>query len=151
MLNLHGPGGCLSQFDSKEAPFVPGTEVAPDVLQVEEGDVAPWHARVWIAETRMQVEDLPGGALANGRPIEERGRVKDGSCVTRWPLRTFFGIRQTHLTFKVLERMLPVIRNGKHFHGVPRGVLDCRWTRVPLGFPPDTRRGGFARRAIPPF
>lgn len=73
MLNLHGPGGCLSQFDSKEAPFVPGTEVAPDVLQVEGGDVAPWHARVWIAETRMQVEDLPGGALANGRPIEERG------------------------------------------------------------------------------
>ena len=73
-LTLHGPGGIRSQFDSLEAQFVLGSEEATDVLKVEDGCVAPRHAWVWIAEDRMQVEDLAGGTLVNGHPIE--GRVE---------------------------------------------------------------------------
>ena len=73
-LTLHGPGGILSQVESKEAQFVLGTEEAPDVLTVAGAGVAPRHAWVWIAEGRMQVEDLAGGTLVNGHPIE--GRVE---------------------------------------------------------------------------
>ena len=73
-LTLHGPGGILSQADSQEAQFVLGTEEAPDVLTVSGEGVAPRHAWVWIAAGRMQVEDLAGGTLVNGYPIE--GRVE---------------------------------------------------------------------------
>ena len=73
-LTLHGPGGVLSQFDSQEARFVLGTEEAPDVLTVAGEGVASRHAWVWIAAGRMQVEDLAGGTLVNGHPID--GRVE---------------------------------------------------------------------------
>ena len=73
-LTLHGPGGILSQFDSQEAQFVLGTQEASDVLRVSGEGVAPRHAWLWIAEGRMQVEDLAGGTLVNGHPIE--GRVE---------------------------------------------------------------------------
>jgi serine/threonine protein kinase len=73
-LTLHGPGGILSRSDSKAAHFVLGTESAADVLTVVGDGVAPRHAWVRIAEGRMQVEDLAGGTLVNGRPIE--GRVE---------------------------------------------------------------------------
>ena len=68
-LTLHGPGGVLSQFDSQETQFVLGTEEASDVLRVSGEGVAPRHAWLWIAEGRMQVEDLAGGTLVNGHPI----------------------------------------------------------------------------------
>jgi serine/threonine protein kinase len=73
-LTLHGPGGILSQADSQEAQFALGTEEAPDVLTVSGEGVAPRHAWVWIAAGGMQVEDLAGGTLVNGHPIE--GRVE---------------------------------------------------------------------------
>ena len=73
-LTLHGPGGILSQFDSPEAQFVLGTDEAADVLAVAGAGIAAKHAWVWIAEGRMQVEDLAGGTLVNGHPIE--GRVE---------------------------------------------------------------------------
>ena len=73
-LTLHGPGGILSQFDSAEAQFVLGTEESPDVLTVAGEGIAPRNAWVWIAEGRMQVEDIAGGTLVNGHPIE--GRVE---------------------------------------------------------------------------
>jgi serine/threonine protein kinase len=74
ILTLYGPAGILSQSDSQEAQFVLGTEDAPDVLTVAGEGVAARHAWVWIVEGRMQVEDLAGGTLVNGHPIE--GRVE---------------------------------------------------------------------------
>ncbi len=74
LLTLHGPGGILSQFDSAEAQFVLGTEESPDVLTVAGEGIAPRNTWVWIAEGRMQVEDIAGGTLVNGNPIE--GRVE---------------------------------------------------------------------------
>ena len=71
-LTLHGAGGILSQFDSGEAQFVLGKEEAPDVLRVSGEGIAPRHAWVSITEGRMQVEDLAGGTLVNGHPIEGR-------------------------------------------------------------------------------
>ena len=73
-LTLHGPGGILSQFDSAEAQFVLGTEESPDVLTVAGEGIAPRNTWVWIAEGRMQVEDIAGGTLVNGHSIE--GRVE---------------------------------------------------------------------------
>ena len=73
-LTLNGPGGVLSRFESHEAQFVLGTEQAPDVLAVSGEGIAPRHAWVRVAEGRMQVEDLAGGTLVNGHPIE--GRVE---------------------------------------------------------------------------
>ena len=73
-LTLHGLGGIISHFDSPEAQFVLGTEEAPDVLSVTGEGIAPRNAWVWIAEGRMQVEDLAGGTLVNGHPIA--GRVE---------------------------------------------------------------------------
>jgi serine/threonine protein kinase/WD40 repeat protein len=69
-LTLHGPGGILSQSDSQEAQFVLGTEEGSDALTVAGEGIAPRHAWVWIAGGRMQVEDLAGGTLVNGHPIE---------------------------------------------------------------------------------
>ena len=69
-LTLHGPDGILSQADSQEAQFVLGTEGAPDVLTVSGEGIAPRQAWVWIAEGGLQVEDLAGGTLVNGHPIE---------------------------------------------------------------------------------
>ena len=60
-LTLHGPTGILSQFDSQEAQFVLGTEEAPDVLTVAGEGIAPRHAWVWLADARLQVEDLAEG------------------------------------------------------------------------------------------
>ena len=76
ILTLQGPAGILSQSDSQAAQFVLGSEPAPDVLTVSGEGVAARHAWVWIAEGRMQVEDLAGGTLVNGHPIE--GRVEVG-------------------------------------------------------------------------
>lgn len=69
-LTLHGPRGGLSHFDLEEAHFLLGTGEASDELWVEGEGIEPRHAWVWIAEARMQVEDLAGGALVNERPIE---------------------------------------------------------------------------------
>ena len=74
LLTLHGPGGILSHSDSQEVQFVLGTEDAPGTMTVSGEGVAPRHAWVWIAEGGMQVEDLAGGTLVNGHPIE--GRVE---------------------------------------------------------------------------
>ena len=71
-ITLHDPTGILSHFDSQEAQFVLGTEVGPDVLTVAGEGVAPRHARVSITEGHMEVEDLAGGTLVNGHPIEDR-------------------------------------------------------------------------------
>jgi hypothetical protein len=60
-LTLHGPTGILSQFESGEAQFVLGTEEAPDVLTVAGEGIAPRHAWVWLADARLQVEDLAEG------------------------------------------------------------------------------------------
>ncbi len=75
-LTLHGPRGILSQFDLPEAQFVLGTEEAPDVMRVSGEGTAPRHASVWLAGERMQVEDLAGGTLVNGHPIEGRIEVE---------------------------------------------------------------------------
>ena len=75
-LTLHGTGGILSQFESPETQFLLGTEDAPDVLRVHGDGIAPRHASVWIAGGRMQVEDLAGGTLVNGLPIEGRVEVE---------------------------------------------------------------------------
>ncbi len=74
-LTLHGPTGILSQFDSQEAQFVLGTEEAPDVLSVAGEGIAPRHALVSLADGHMRVEDLAGGTLVNGHPIEGRVEV----------------------------------------------------------------------------
>jgi hypothetical protein len=75
-LTLHGPGGILSSFDSGEVQFIIGSEAATDVLRVIAEGVAPRHAWVWLADARMQVEDLAGGTLVNGHPIEGRVEVE---------------------------------------------------------------------------
>jgi len=69
-LTLIGSSGILSQVDSQEAQFVLGTEEAPDVLSVSGEGIAPRHAWVRILEGGMQIEDLAGGTLVNGHPIE---------------------------------------------------------------------------------
>jgi serine/threonine protein kinase len=74
-LTLHGPTGILSQFESGEAQFVIGTEQAGDVLRIVAEGVAARHAWVWLGHERMQVEDLAGGTLVNGHPIEGRVEV----------------------------------------------------------------------------
>jgi len=75
-LTLHSPGGVFSQFDSAEAQFALGTEEASDVLTVVGEGIAARHAWVSIASERMQVEDLAGGTLVNGHPIEGRVEVE---------------------------------------------------------------------------
>ena len=75
-LALYGPGGLLSALESGEAQFVLGTEEAPDVLTIQGDGVAARHALVRVAAGRIQVEDLAGGTLVNGHPIE--GRVEAG-------------------------------------------------------------------------
>jgi serine/threonine protein kinase/formylglycine-generating enzyme required for sulfatase activity len=75
-LTLHGPSGILSTVDSGETQFVIGTEEAADVFTIAGDDVAPRHAWVWLADARMQVEDLGGGTLVNGHPIEGRVEVE---------------------------------------------------------------------------
>ena len=46
------------------------------MLRVSGGGIAARHAWVWIAEVRMQVEDLACGTLVNGHPIEGRVEVE---------------------------------------------------------------------------
>ena len=75
-LTLHGPSGVLSTLDSGETQFVIGTEEASDVLTIIGDDVAARHAWVWVADERIQVEDLGGGTLVNGHPITERVEVQ---------------------------------------------------------------------------
>ena len=75
-LTLHGPSGILSTVDSGETQFVIGTEEAADVFTIIGDDVAARHAWVWLADERMQVEDLGGGTLVNGHPITERVEVE---------------------------------------------------------------------------
>ena len=75
-LTLHGPSGILSTVDSGETQFVIGTQEAADVFTVTGDDVAARHAWVWLADERMQVEDLGGGTLVNGHPITERVEVE---------------------------------------------------------------------------
>jgi serine/threonine protein kinase len=75
-LTLHGPSGILNTLESGEAQFVIGTEEAADVWQIQADGVAARHAWVWIAEERMQVEDLGGGTLVNGHAIGGRVEVK---------------------------------------------------------------------------
>ena len=75
-LTLHGSGGILSHSESQEAQFVLGSEKAPDVLTVSGEGIASRHAWLWIAEGRMQVEDLAGGTRVNGHPIEGRVEVE---------------------------------------------------------------------------
>ncbi len=53
-----------------------GTEDAADVFTIIGDEVAARHAWVWLADERMQVEDLGGGTLVNGHPITERVEVE---------------------------------------------------------------------------
>ena len=53
-----------------------GTEEAADVFTIIGDHVAARHAWVWLADERMQVEDLGGGTLVNGHPITERVEVE---------------------------------------------------------------------------
>ncbi len=76
LLTLHAPRGILSTLESGETQFVLGTEASADVFEIHGEGVAPRHAWVWIAEARMQVEDLAGGTLVNGHPIEGRVEVE---------------------------------------------------------------------------
>jgi serine/threonine protein kinase len=76
LLTLHGPSGILSNLESGETQFVLGTETAADVLSLQGEGIAPRHAWVWLAGARMQVEDLAGGTLVNGHPIEGRVEVE---------------------------------------------------------------------------
>ena len=73
-ISLHGPSGVLSSVDSTETQFVIGTETGSDMFTVAAEGVMGRHAWVWIAEGRLQVEDLAGGTLVNGHPIT--GRVE---------------------------------------------------------------------------
>jgi len=73
-ITIHGISGVPTVIDVGESQFVLGSDDAPDVLKVSGEGVAPRHAWVRIAEGRMQVEDLAGGTLVNGHPIE--GRVE---------------------------------------------------------------------------
>jgi len=66
----------LSTVDSGEIQFVIGTEEAADVFTVTGDDVAARHDWVWLADERMQVEDLGGGTQVNGHPIEGRVEVE---------------------------------------------------------------------------
>ncbi len=75
-LTLHSPSGILSTVDSGETQFVIGTHEAADVFTISGEGVAPRHAWVWLADARMQVEDLGGGTLVNGHPITERVEVE---------------------------------------------------------------------------
>jgi hypothetical protein len=75
-LTLHGPSGILSTLDSGETQFVIGTEEAADVFTITGDDVAARHSWVWIANERMQVEDLGEGTLIKGHPITERVEVE---------------------------------------------------------------------------
>ena len=68
-LTLHGPSGILSTVDSGKTQFVIGTEEAADVFTVTGDDVAPRHAWVWLADERMQVEDLGGGTLVRNKVL----------------------------------------------------------------------------------
>ncbi len=52
-----------------------GAEEAADVFTISGDGVALRHAWVWLADERMQVEDLGGGTLVNGHPIMERVEV----------------------------------------------------------------------------
>ena len=133
--------GILSQTDSQEAVFVLGTENAPDVLTVSGDGVAPRHARVWIAKGRMQVEDLAGGTLVNGHPIE--GRVEMG-----YPASVQMG----ELT--VLVELKAVVANATPEVAVPESTplksgaraditipqrMPTRGGTTPMGHPPDDK------------
>ena len=45
-------------MDTSESQFVIGAETASDVFTVSGGGVTGVHARVWISETGVQLEDL---------------------------------------------------------------------------------------------
>ena len=81
ILTLHGPGGVLGRSESPEAQFVLGSADAIDVLRISGEGVAPRHAWVWITAGRMQVEDLAGGTLVNGHPVEGRVEVESPASV----------------------------------------------------------------------
>jgi serine/threonine protein kinase len=76
LLTLHGPSGILSTLESGETQFVLGTETSAEVLGLQGEGIAPRHAWVWLADARMQVEDLANGTLVNGHPIEGRVEVQ---------------------------------------------------------------------------
>ncbi len=93
-LTLHGPGGILSQSDSLEAQFVLGTEQAPDVLTVSGAGIASRHAWVWLAEDRLQVEDLAGGTLVNGHPIQGRVEAEYPASVQVGPVTLVVEVKE---------------------------------------------------------
>jgi serine/threonine protein kinase/formylglycine-generating enzyme required for sulfatase activity len=74
-ITLHGPSGILHSIDIGESDFVLGAETGPDVFSVTGEGVAARHAWVSIGESVIQVEDLAGGTLVNGSPIEGRVMV----------------------------------------------------------------------------
>jgi serine/threonine protein kinase len=71
-LTLHGPSGIVHTLETGETEFVLGAETGPDVFSVTGEGVAARHAWVSISGAGVQVEDLAGGTLANGSPIEGR-------------------------------------------------------------------------------
>jgi serine/threonine protein kinase len=75
-ITLHGPAGVISSVDTGESQFVVGTETASDVFTVNGKGVTARHARVWISETGVRVEDLGGGTLVNGDQITEQVQVE---------------------------------------------------------------------------
>ena len=76
LMTLHSPSGILSTLESGETQFVLGAETSADVLSLQGEGIAPRHALVWLADERMQVEDLAGGTMVNGHPIEGRVEVE---------------------------------------------------------------------------
>ena len=75
-ITLHDPSGVVSRADTPESPFFIGTDTGADVFTIAGEGVIGRHARVWIGETGLQVEDLGGGTLVNGHLITERVQVE---------------------------------------------------------------------------
>ena len=63
-------------MDTGETDFILGTEESADVCSVSGEGIAPRHAWVRLAGAGLQVEDLAGGTLVNGHPIEGRVEVE---------------------------------------------------------------------------
>jgi hypothetical protein len=63
---------------------------------------APRHAWVWLADARLQVEDLGGGTLLNGPPITERVEVvRTAGDRYEWQfVKTLFGRSQYGTPFR---------------------------------------------------
>ena len=74
-LTLHGPSGIVHTLETGESEFVLGAETGPDVFSVTGEGVAARHAWVSIGGAGLQIEDLAGGTLVNGSPIEGRVSV----------------------------------------------------------------------------